>query len=57
MVPTKQYEDELDDEDNELTKTAQDVTDTVIQLRMETEEKQRQIIILQQRLVRHIKNK
>lgn len=37
--------------DREAEQTAKDVTETVLQLRMETEEKQRQILILQQRLV------
>jgi hypothetical protein len=44
-------EEEIEDYENEATRTAQDVTETVLQLRMDTEEKQRQIIILQQRLV------
>lgn len=53
-VPTKQYkqEDEDDEELNyEAERTAHDVTETVLQIRMDNEEKQRQIIILQQRLV------
>lgn len=37
--------------DADATRTAQDITETVIQLRMDNEEKQRQLIIVQQRLV------
>jgi hypothetical protein len=44
-------EEDIEDDENEATRTAQDVTETVLQLRMENEEKQRQIIIIQQRLV------
>ena len=44
-------EEEIDDYEKEATQTAHDVTETVLQLRMENEEKQRQTIILQQRLV------
>jgi hypothetical protein len=50
--PTKPSEEEIeDDADREAARTAQDVTETVLQLRMDNEEKQRQVIILQQRLV------
>jgi hypothetical protein len=53
--PRKSPEEEADNdenqEDEEMIRTAQDITDTVLQLRMENEEKQRQIIIFQQRLV------
>ena len=45
---------EYDDDQNEATRTAHDVTETVLQLRMDNEEQQRQIIILQQRLVSSI---
>jgi hypothetical protein len=41
----------MEDDDAEATRTAQDVTDTFVQLRIDNEEKQRQTIILQQRLV------
>ncbi|CAF0942879.1 unnamed protein product [Adineta steineri] len=44
-----QYDDN-DDHDHEATRTAQDVTETVLQLRMDNEEKQRQLMISQQRL-------
>ncbi|CAF0875616.1 unnamed protein product [Adineta steineri] len=44
-----QYDDN-DDLDHEATRTAQDVTETVLQLRMDNEEKQRQLMISQQRL-------
>jgi hypothetical protein len=40
-----------DDDDGEAIRTAHDVTETVLQLRMDNEEKQRQVIIIQQRLV------
>lgn len=51
IQPVNAAEDDIDDMEAEATRTAQDVTDTVLQLRMENEEKQRQVIILQQRLV------
>ncbi len=54
VQPTKPSEEEIedaDDDDHEATRTAQDVTETVLQLRMDSEEKQRQLMILQQRLV------
>ncbi len=47
----KPAEEEIEDDDAEATRTAQDVTETVVQLRIDNEEKQRQMIILQQRLV------
>ncbi len=50
VQPTKPSEEEIDD-DGEADRTAQDVTETVLQLRMDSEEKQRQLIIAQQRLV------
>lgn len=37
--------------DPEITKTAQDVTETVLQLRLDNEQKQRKIASLQQLLV------
>ena len=46
--PTDLSDEEID---GEATRTAQDVTETVIQLRMDNEEKQRQLILVQQRLV------
>lgn len=55
--PPKPSAEELeydDDDQNEATRTAHDVTETVLQLRMDSEEQQRQIIILQQRLVSSI---
>lgn len=55
--PTKPLTDEMEDYDedqNEATRTAHDVTETVLQLRMDNEEQQRQIIIIQQRLVSSI---
>jgi hypothetical protein len=52
VQPTKPSEEEIEDDDvGEATRTAQDVTETVLQLRMDNEEKQRQLIIAQQRLV------
>jgi hypothetical protein len=51
MVPTKPSEEDIEDDNGEATRTAQDVTETILQLRMENEEKQRQLIISQQRLV------
>ncbi|CAF3402984.1 unnamed protein product [Rotaria socialis] len=54
MVPAQPIklteEDDEDDDEREATLTAQGVTDTVLQLRMDNEDKQRQTIILQQRL-------
>ncbi len=50
--PVEEIEhDDDDDNDREATRTAQDITETVLQLRMDNEEKQRQLIIFQQRLV------
>ena len=49
--PIKLSEEEIEDNTIEAMQTAQDVTETVLQLRMDNEEKQRQLIILQQRLV------
>ena len=40
-----------EDDEIEATRTAHDVTETVLQLRMENEEKARQVLIVQQRLV------
>jgi len=52
VQPTKPSEEEIEDDDvGEAARTAQDVTETVLQLRMDNEEKQRQLIIAQQRLV------
>ncbi|UJR14558.1 hypothetical protein I4U23_001554 [Adineta vaga] len=48
--PDEELENEDNIEDRETIRAAQDITDTVIQLRMDNEEKQRQIIIFQQRL-------
>ncbi|CAF1535181.1 unnamed protein product, partial [Rotaria sordida] len=53
IQPVKSAEEDIDDDDDddgEATRTAHDVTETVLQLRMDNEEKQRQLIILQQRL-------
>ncbi|CAF3016626.1 unnamed protein product, partial [Rotaria sp. Silwood2] len=50
VQPVKSTEEDFEDDEGELTRTAQDVTETVLQLRMDNEEKQRQLIILQQRL-------
>ncbi|CAF3686703.1 unnamed protein product [Rotaria sp. Silwood1] len=50
VQPVKSAEEDIEDEDREATRTAQDVTETVLQLRMDNEEKQRQLIIFQQRL-------
>ncbi|CAF4034112.1 unnamed protein product [Rotaria sordida] len=53
VQPVKSAEEDIDDDDDddgEATRTAHDVTETVLQLRMDNEEKQRQLIILQQRL-------
>lgn len=51
--PSKPSFEEMDEDydQHEATRTANDVTETVLQLRMDNEEQQRQIIILQQRLV------
>ena len=51
VQPTKPSEEEIEDNDSEAARTAQDVTETILQLRMDNEEKQRQLIIVQQRLV------
>ncbi len=51
VQPRKTSEDEIEDHDGEAVRTAKDVTETILQLRMENEEKQRQLIIHQQRLV------
>ncbi|CAF0743508.1 unnamed protein product [Adineta ricciae] len=48
--PEEEIESEANIEDHEAIRTAQDITETVMQLRMENEEKQRQLIISQQRL-------
>lgn len=50
-VPIKPPDEEFEEYDYEAERTTQGVTETVIQLRMDNEEKQRQLIILQQRLV------
>ncbi|CAF1273302.1 unnamed protein product [Rotaria sp. Silwood1] len=50
VQPVKSAEEDIEDDDREATRTAQDVTETVLQLRMDNEEKQRQLIIFQQRL-------
>ena len=54
--PSKPSFEEMEDDydQNEATRTANDVTETVLQLRMDNEEQQRQIIIIQQRLVSSI---
>ena len=49
--PDEEFEDDDDIVDREATRTAHDVTETVMQLRMDSEEKQRQLMMLQQRLV------
>jgi len=51
VQPRKSSEDEIEEHDGEAVRTAKDVTETILQLRMENEEKQRQLIIYQQRLV------
>ncbi|CAF4807885.1 unnamed protein product, partial [Rotaria magnacalcarata] len=48
--PIKLTEEDDEDDEREATHTAQGVTETVLQLRMDNEDKQRQTIILQQRL-------
>lgn len=50
--PDEEVNHDEEHDDQEMLRAAQDITDTVMQLRMENEEKQRQIIIFQQRLVR-----
>lgn len=49
MIRTESPEQNHNDD---LDQTAHDVTETVLQLRMDNEDKQRQLIILQQRLVK-----
>lgn len=51
VQPAKLTDEDFEDDEAEATRTAQDVTETVLQLRMDNEEKQRQLIIFQQRLV------
>ena len=53
LVVASPPEDDDDEDEIEATRTAHDVTETVLQLRMENEEKARQILIVQQRLVMH----
>lgn len=51
--PSKPSFEEMEEDYDQIeaTRTANDVTETVLQLRMDNEEQQRQIIIIQQRLV------
>jgi len=51
MIRTESPEQNHNDD---LDQTAHDVTETVLQLRMDNEDKQRQLIILQQRLVKSV---